>query len=373
MREVIWHGRGGQGAFTAARLLGAAASLAEGRFALAFPSFGPERRGAPIRAFTKMDDAPIGDRSASAQADFVVYLDDTLLDEDWQRELKPGGSVLVNSARAYDDPRIVSVDADGLSSAVLGRPIPNTAFLGALAALDDRASLADVHEAVRLYMPEKLHAKNLVIIDAVYAQFDPARGGTAAEGDPACAGLVAGDPAGTAVAAEGDLARAGVAGAWSQDASGEGALPVGSYPAAKPWPVSRAAGVRIPTLRSGSLDPDYARTTCFEAGYLVAKNAGWRSLRPVIDATACTGCLQCYLYCPDGAIFKASAADMAAPLASSQAPATRAPRAATPAQAVFVDYDFCKGCGICVKACRFGALFLVSERQEQRETSEVAE
>ena len=383
MREVIWQGRGGQGAFTAARLLGAAASLAEGRFALAFPSFGPERRGAPIRAFTKMDDAPIGDRSASAQADFVVYLDDTLLDEDWQRELKPGGSVLVNSARAYDDPRIVSVDADGLSSAVLGRPIPNTAFLGALAALDDRASLADVHEAVRLYMPEKLHAKNLVIIDAVYAQFDPARGGTAAEGDPACAGLVAGDPAGTAVAAEGDpagaavaaegdLARAGVAGG-PQDASGEGALPVGSYPAAKPRPVSRAAGVRIPTLRSGSLDPDYARTTCFEAGYLVAKNAGWRSLRPVIDATACTGCLQCYLYCPDGAIFKASAADMAAPLASSQAPATRAPRAATPAQAVFVDYDFCKGCGICVKACRFGALFLVSERQEQRETSEVAE
>ena len=85
MREVIWHGRGGQGAFTAARLLGAAASLAEGRFVLAFPSFGPERRGAPIRAFTKMDDAPIGDRSASAQADFVVYLDDTLLDEDWQR------------------------------------------------------------------------------------------------------------------------------------------------------------------------------------------------------------------------------------------------------------------------------------------------
>ena len=92
-----------------------------------------------------------------------------------------------------------------------------------------------------------------------------------------------------------------------------------------------------------------------------------------VDPEKCTGCLQCYLYCPDGAIFKASAADMAAPPASSQAPATRAPRAATPAQAVFVDYDFCKGCGICVKACRFGALFLVSERQEQRETSEVAE
>lgn len=93
----------------------------------------------------------------------------------------------------------------------------------------------------------------------------------------------------------------------------------------------------------------------------------------MIDAAACTGCLQCYLYCPDGAIFKASAADMAASPAQSQAPATGAARAATPAQAVFVDYDFCKGCGICVKACRFGALSLVPERREQPETSEVAE
>ena len=56
MYEFLWHGRGGQGAFTAARLLGAAYSLKEdGKFALAFPSFGPERRGAPIRAFTKLD------------------------------------------------------------------------------------------------------------------------------------------------------------------------------------------------------------------------------------------------------------------------------------------------------------------------------
>ena len=66
MIEVLWHGRGGQGAFTAARLLGAAASMADGRHALAFPSFGPERRGAPMRAFTKMADAPIGDRTGSA-------------------------------------------------------------------------------------------------------------------------------------------------------------------------------------------------------------------------------------------------------------------------------------------------------------------
>ena len=166
MIEVLWHGRGGQGAFTAARLLGAAASMADGRHALAFPSFGPERRGAPMRAFTKMDDVPIGDRSAVAQADYVVYLDDTLLGDGWECELKPGGLVLANSTRTFDDPRIVALDADGISTAVLGRPIPNTVFLGALAALCDRVELADVEEAVRQYMPAKLHAKNIEIVQA---------------------------------------------------------------------------------------------------------------------------------------------------------------------------------------------------------------
>ena len=64
MTEILWHGRGGQGAFTAARLLGAAFTLQDDHsYALAFPSFGPERRGAPIRAFTKLDTKPIGNRS----------------------------------------------------------------------------------------------------------------------------------------------------------------------------------------------------------------------------------------------------------------------------------------------------------------------
>ena len=99
MIEVLWHGRGGQGAFTAARLLGAAASMAEGTSALAFPSFGPERRGAPMRAFTKVSARPIGDRSAITRADYVIYLDDTLLAPGWESELKPGGIALVNSVK----------------------------------------------------------------------------------------------------------------------------------------------------------------------------------------------------------------------------------------------------------------------------------
>ena len=79
MTEILWHGRGGQGAFTAARLLGAAyVAESDGFYALAFPSFGPERRGAPIRAFTKLSDSPVGDRSQVVRADYSIYLDDTL-------------------------------------------------------------------------------------------------------------------------------------------------------------------------------------------------------------------------------------------------------------------------------------------------------
>ena len=124
--EILWHGRGGQGAFTAARLLGAACSFADGRYALAFPSFGPERRGAPMRAFTKLDRKPVGDRSAVSQADIVIYLDNTLFGEGWEGELKEGGKVLVNTQETFDDPRVGSIDEDGISAAILGRVIPNT-------------------------------------------------------------------------------------------------------------------------------------------------------------------------------------------------------------------------------------------------------
>lgn len=107
----------------------------------------------------------------------------------------------------------------------------------------------------------------------------------------------------------------------------------------------RGSSLRIPVLRSRiddppSLDPrDYARSTCYLAGHLVEKNAGWRNVRPVVDAAACTGCLQCYLYCPDGTI-------------------RRTPGGVC---SVAVDYDFCKGCGICSKMCRFGAISMVDE------------
>ncbi|WP_195666393.1 2-oxoacid:acceptor oxidoreductase family protein, partial [Eggerthella lenta] len=291
MIEILWHGRGGQGAFTAARLLGAAASLDDGRHALAFPSFGPERRGAPMRAFTKLSDEPIGDRSAVAKADYVIYLDDTLLGEGWETELKPGGVVLVNSVRMFDDERIAALDADGISAAVLGRPIPNTVFLGALSALCDRVSVENVQEAIRQYMPAKLHAKNIAIVDAAREAMGEAQEPREeAPGHPERAQHE--DEGSRATPAESAPSLTACGGSAQDDV------------VVSPRPASR-----IPALRSANLDPaDFAHSTCFDAGYLTVKNAGWRNMRPVIDAASCTGCLQCYLYCPDGTVYKVPSA-----------------------------------------------------------------
>ena len=380
MIEILWHGRGGQGAFTAARLLGAACSMAPGRHALAFPSFGPERRGAPMRAFTKLDDRPIGDRSASTRADFVVYLDETLLAPGWEDELKPGGRVLVNSTAAFADPRVTAIDADGISTEVLGRAIPNTVFLGALAALCDEVRAKDVCEAIRQYMPEKLHAKNLAVVERVLAEKDvwgagraEAASGSACAGKHACADDTAG-AAGANIQAAGEDTPAhecdhaladdapGAAGANVQVAGLErpasGAAPQAFTDAprnlapAAPSPAllgCNGAPRVIPTLRAAHLDPAvFARTTCFEAGHLVSKNAGWRSVRPVLDEAACTRGLLCYMQCPDGTIYKV------------------ADEAGRGGIRLGVDYDFCKGCGVCAKACRCGAISMVPEHEEAR-------
>ncbi len=167
--EIIWHGRGGQGAFTAARLLGAARALKEnGGFALAFPSFGPERRGAPVRAFTKLSEKPIGDRSESLKADFIVYLDDTLFDAGEEARaaasLKSGGLVLVCSKKQYSSKHILAFDGVSLAEEILHLDITNTVMLGALAAVCPGIAFEDLENAVRTLMPKKLQERNLLVI-----------------------------------------------------------------------------------------------------------------------------------------------------------------------------------------------------------------
>lgn len=110
MTEILWYGRGGQGAFTAAKLLGAAYTLkGDSYYSIAFPSFGPERRGAPVRAFTKLDRKPVFDRSETEKADYIIILDETLYSDSLKNLLKLNGKIIVNTKQNISDSDFVNM------------------------------------------------------------------------------------------------------------------------------------------------------------------------------------------------------------------------------------------------------------------------
>ena len=172
MIEVVWHGRGGQGAFTAARILGEAATLFSDNHALSFPTFGPERRGAPVLGFTKIDSVPIADRSEIESADFRIYLDETLFDGDSSRELKRGGICLINGASGAETTinrrGALRIDATALALDILGLPIVNTAMIGALAAVWAGIPLVSLEKAILLELKPSAAQKNIVLLNAAY-------------------------------------------------------------------------------------------------------------------------------------------------------------------------------------------------------------
>lgn len=140
MIEVRFHGRGGQGAVTSAELM-ALAAIDEGQYAQAFPSFGPERRGAPVVAFLRISEKQIRIRSKVYQPDVVVVLDPTLLDiVDVAAGLKPKGLVIVNTSKSFEQlrkdygfkSRLATVDATKIAMEEMKVPITNTTMLGAL-------------------------------------------------------------------------------------------------------------------------------------------------------------------------------------------------------------------------------------------------
>jgi len=163
MIEIRFHGRGGQGVVIASEVL-ADAAFHEGKRVQSFPAFGVERRGAPVMAFTRIDEKPIRIRSQIYQPDHIVILDPTLLEVlDVTAGLKEGGVVLLNSA---DDPttfglhdrfRVGTVDANQIAFKYrLGprnAPIVNTAILGAFAQLTGIVGLEALCKAVRAAVP----------------------------------------------------------------------------------------------------------------------------------------------------------------------------------------------------------------------------
>ncbi len=139
--EIRWHGRGGQGAKTASLLL-ADAAFNTGKYIQGFPEYGPERMGAPITAYNRISDNPIVIHSNIYEPDYVVVVDDTLLESvDVTAGLKETGAIVINTVKDADylkralhryNGSIYTIDAKKISEECLGRYFPNTPMLAAI-------------------------------------------------------------------------------------------------------------------------------------------------------------------------------------------------------------------------------------------------
>ena len=160
MLEFIFYGRGGQGAVTAAQIL-ATAAFHEGKYSQAFPSFGPERRGAPVSAYARIDDVPIVDRSQIEKADYVIVLDPKVLKtSNPLSALNKTGCAILNVDRSVaeirkeagnDDLKVFCLDASMISEEVYGQksiPITNIAMIGAFASISGVVQLKTIIDTI---------------------------------------------------------------------------------------------------------------------------------------------------------------------------------------------------------------------------------
>ena len=178
--EVRWHGRGGQGAWTASELL-ARAAIAEGKHIQSFPEFGPERMGAPVTAFTRISNEPIRLHCAVYTPDVVAVLDPTLLKSvkvaDGLNE--DGGNIVVNTKDESGEVRkllgstsgkLWTVPATEISIKILGMPITNTAMLGAVARVTGIVSLKTIETMVKGRFRPDVAEKNFAVVKEAYEE-----------------------------------------------------------------------------------------------------------------------------------------------------------------------------------------------------------
>ncbi len=192
MREIRLHGRGGQGTVIASKLLAVALFL-EGREVQSFPMFGVERRGSPVTAFLRVDDAPIKLRCEIEAPDELIVLDPTLIGTtDITAGLKHGGRILINTDQApeafpqlLEKAHISTIDATGIAVRHgLGgkaQPIVNTAILGAFAADSGWIGVAHMIEAIREEVPVQIDANIAAAQEAMTAVRHAPMGSAAAQ------------------------------------------------------------------------------------------------------------------------------------------------------------------------------------------------
>jgi len=176
--EIRWHGRGGQGAVTSAELV-AQAAISEGKYAQAFPSFGPERRGAPVLAFVRISSQePIRIRAEITQPDVVVVLDPGLLRiVNVASGLKTNGTVIVNTKKQAEQIRqefginwrLATIDATSIAREILGVPITNTTMVGALLRATEFVKLESLFEPLR-HRFGRLAERNIKAMQKAYEE-----------------------------------------------------------------------------------------------------------------------------------------------------------------------------------------------------------
>ncbi|MBU8871136.1 MAG: 2-oxoacid:acceptor oxidoreductase family protein [Gemmatimonadales bacterium] len=170
MVEIRWHARGGQGAKTAAMFL-AESVLDKGKFGQGFPEYGPERRGAPMRGYTRISDTPVRRHCMIEHPGIVIVLDPSLLDSPAAGVTAGTGKdtvFLVNTTETpafirkklgVDGATVHTVDATGIALDAIGRPIPNMPMIGALLAVNDMMTVDDLNASLVKQLGSKFSQK----------------------------------------------------------------------------------------------------------------------------------------------------------------------------------------------------------------------
>ena len=176
MIEIRLHGRGGQGAVTASRII-ATAAYEEGQYSQAIPMYGTERRGAPLTAFVRLDDQRVRERSLVHDPDISIVLDPLIAKQQAVVDnLKPGGLVILNTAYGPEDVKlggdfkVATVDATTIALETLGRPITNTAILGAFAKATGLLKTESIEKAIKKYFPGRLGDMNIAAVRRSYEE-----------------------------------------------------------------------------------------------------------------------------------------------------------------------------------------------------------
>ena len=179
LKEFRWHGRGGQGAWTASELL-ARAAINEGKYIQSFPEFGPERMGAPVKAYTRISDAPIRLHCAVYNPDLAIVMDPTLLATvPVTKGLGEKGLLIVNTPKEpktlkeelkMSQGSVWTVSATDIAMRILGRAITNTAMLGVVAQATGMVKMESIEKAVQERFPGPLAEKNMGVIKEAYKE-----------------------------------------------------------------------------------------------------------------------------------------------------------------------------------------------------------